>query len=265
MRADLRHPRLNSVINKPDIPTIRQDSMHRHIRDESQYEHIKYLFFSKSFESIKPFKIRGVPQITRCYGIGILTDTNRYYYSEIHTRHNDLTTFNIKLFKKTILTHYKIDKDTQIRYWGNIKKNEPIREFMEIVVSAVHGKTRTIQEMPMYRIINRAYNYVRPLKGYSGFTKFHRKKLIKRLLEMDRFEFITEPDWYAKLQLKRKRSRDAYMMCALGIVYLGVRDYLWSLEKKYKQRRIERKKAKDEAEKMYNITNNQEKKDSEKE
>ena len=55
------------------------------------------------------------------------------------------------------------------------------------------------------------------------------------------------------------------MMCALGIVYLGVRDYLWSLEKKYKQRRIERKKAKDEAEKMYNITNNQEKKDSEKE
>jgi hypothetical protein len=65
--------------------------------------------------------------------------------------------------------------------------------------------------------------------------------MVRRLIEMDRFDFITEPDWYEKLKLKRKRTQDAFMSCALGILYLNVREYLTNFNKKYKKAALERK------------------------
>jgi hypothetical protein len=233
------HPLVQSKIELPNIPSIRSDNMSGGVKDESVYEHIKYLFICKSFESERPFKIGGRKQITRCYGIGILTDSNKYYFSEIHTRHTELTNYNINLFKSAILTHYTIDKNTKIAIPENIKMNEPIRLFFAIVIATMKSKSQTIKEMPMFRAFQRLFNYVKTNK--KSISKYHRKEMVRRLIEMDRFDFITEPDWYEKLKLKRKRTQDAFMSCAIGILYLNVREYLTNFNKKYKKAALERK------------------------
>lgn len=236
------HPLINSKIEIPNIPSLKADNMSGGIKDKSVYERIKYLFICKSFESIKPYKIGGRKQITRCYGIGVLTESNKYYFSEIHTRHTELTHYNTNLFKSAILTHYTIDKDTKIAIMDNIKTNEPIREFLAIVISTIKSKCQKAREMPMYRILQRLFHYVRTNK--KNISKHHRKEMLRRLIEMNRFDFITQPDWYEKLKTKPKKTQDAYIMCAIGILYLNVREYLTNFNRKYRKAALERKQLK---------------------
>lgn len=232
------HPLAKSKIQVPDIPTVATDHLNGGKDNNYLYEHVKYIFICKTFESLRSFKIMKRPQITRCYGVGILTDTNKYYFSELHIRNTELSRHNVKMFKQTLLTYYKIDQKTKIVLMDNIK-NEPITAFIDIIYSVTRLQVRHTKELYMLRAINRTFNYVRPVNK-KPITMYHKNKLIRRLLEFNRFEFIPDPDWYAKNQLKRPRVREAYQMCAIGILYMHVREYLTNFDKKYKKQREEK-------------------------
>lgn len=245
------HPLSNCKIDLPVIPGISSDNLNSGVADPDLYEHVKYIFVTKTFNSVRPYKLFGIRQVTRCYGIGILTDTNRYYYSELHTRHNTLTKTMIRLFKKTIVTHYKIDKNTKIAVTENIT-NEPLLDFLHIVAGLMKTRVRHVKEMSMYRALNRAFHYVRVKckTSKNQITKNHRKKMIRKLFEHKRFDFVQYPNWEKEMETMRKRSREATLGAALGILYLHTRDILTDYNRKYLTEEYQEEKKKRDMEKV---------------
>jgi len=219
------------------------------------YPVVKYIFIAKTFESKKSYKIHGIPRRTKCYGVGILTTKNKYYFSELHTRHKDLTAATIDIFKTVFITHYIITKDTRILTTENINpKNDPILNFIKIVSTTVGCNVKTSNVLQMLKPINLEFRYVAAKRNYS-ITKWHKNKLIQRLIDMDRFDFIVEPGWKEKLSLMTAHIREAFITCAVGMLYMYIRDIDMQRKKTYKANKIKRQLAETTQIDKYNTIN----------
>lgn len=190
------------------------------------YPHIKYIAISKTYQSSRPYKMRGYPTYTKYYGIGILTDNNEYYYNEITSRPSNLTMSLYALLKKIILVNYIIDSDTRVVLTDNIKvHSEGLGIFMDMLCGC-HNILLTLRNLTkMTATINRMFRWVHPAKGRK-FCGYHREKVIRKILELKKLDFITNPEWYINMELEPGKVKNAKLTCAIGILYLYAKDYM---------------------------------------
>ncbi len=233
-------PLQKSVVDGPKISNkvhLRQPG-----KDPSIFPVAKYVFIAKSFESKKFYKIHGIPRRTKVYGVGVLTEKNEYYYSELHTRHQELTSSNRELFQMVLTSKYRFTEKTMVSFTDNINHKDPICAFVTIVGSAIGYHTKFTNFAKMTRVINNKFRLVKNVsKGNYSTHKWHAKAVLNKLIELKRFEFITDPSWYEKISTKAANAKLAYLLCATGIFYLYTKDISMKYYKAMKDHQAQRK------------------------
>ncbi len=236
------HPLQKSVIVGPDIP--KEVHLRTPGKDPNIFPMAKYVFISKTFESVRSYKVWGIPRRTKVYGVGVLTDKNEYYFSELHTRHTELTCFNRDMFQRTLTSKYRFDEKTRVQVTDNITEKDPIFAFVQIVGSAVGYHVKKTNFVQMTRVLNNVFHLVKNVKKRTYSTRtWHSKAILKRLIETKRFDFITDPNWYEKLSTRAENAKKAFLICAIGMLYLHNKDcakqYLEAVKRHRAQRKIE--------------------------
>lgn len=212
-------PRYKTVVSAPDIP--KEVFLHYKGKDPKMFPVAKYICVAKTMESRKKYKVRGVPRITKVYGVGVLTDKNQYYFSEIHTNHIELTYSNRLVLQQALTSKYILTPETKVAVGDNINEKDPIYAFLRIVGSAVGFLVKRKAYWRMLRALNIRFKYVKKAraKNYS-VRKWHIKYVLQSLIDHDRFDFITDPDWQEKLSTKTGYVTQAFYECAVGILFL---------------------------------------------
>jgi hypothetical protein len=195
----------------------------------------------KTMESKKKYKVRGIPRITKVYGIGVLTDKNQYYFSEIHTNHIELTQYNRLVLQQALTSKYILTPETRIIVGDNINEKDPVYVFLKIVGSAVGYLVKKKAYWQMLRALNIRFRYVKKARARDfSVRKWHVKYVLKSLIDHDRFDFITDPNWQEQLSTKTKYVIQAFYECAVGILFLFQKD----VEKRYLESAAARKRKK---------------------
>lgn len=239
------NPLSKSVIAGPDIP--KSTHLGKPGKDPTVFPVAKYIFISKTSESFKTYKIKGIPRCTRVYGVGVLTDKNNYYFSELHTRHCELTYSNRDLFQRVLTTKYILTPKTRVVITENITEKDPLYAFISIVGSAIGYHIKKTNLYHMLRRLNNRIHLVKNGKNKDFSTKkWHAKRILNKLIERDRFDFITDPNWQEQISTKTENVRKAYLECAVGMLYMLDKDislkYLAATKENRRKRQLEKLK-----------------------
>lgn len=211
--------RLRSEISGPDIPA--EVYIHQKGKDPKYFPVAKYICVVKTVDDKRKFKVHGYLRSTKLYGVGVLTDKNNYYFSTICVKHQELTCFNRRLFQSAITSKYILTPETRVTVSDNIGDKDPIYAFLKIVGSAVGFLIKTKGHYKMLRALNIKFKYVKTARKKDYATmKWHSKQVLRRLIENDRFDFITDPDWQDQLSTRSKRIQKAFYECAVAILFL---------------------------------------------
>lgn len=234
------HPLQKSVITGPDVPK----DVHLRVpgKDPNIFPLAKYVVIAKTYESKQSYKVFGIPRRTKVYGVGVLTDKNEYYYSELHTRHTELTCFNRDMFQRTLTSKYRFDEHTRVQVTDNITDKDPIYAFVSIVGSAVGYHIKTSNFANMTRTINNRFRFVKNVKKNNYSTrKWHARAVLDKMIRLKRFDFLTDPNWYEKISNKAANAKKAFLICAVAIVYIYTKDLNNSYLVEVKKHRLEKK------------------------
>lgn len=208
-----------------------------------RFPHAKYISIVKTRDEAKNYRVMGWPITQRTYGVGVLTDDNHYYFSELHTRYCCLNLDSTKRFKKALTTQYVVDENTQVVVQDNIYQyDDPMNTFLIILGSLCGIKKHKADTTQMLRRINDWTHLIKVGKN-RHFCNWHKNKMIQALIDRDFFDFITEQNWVERIAELPLHRANAYLYAAVGILYAHYKGILYKYSKKYmtnlKNRRIE--------------------------
>lgn len=207
------------------------------------FSRIKYVVIIKFNESKRDYKKWGIKRHGKDYGVGILTEENDYYFSILTMNHRYLSFKHVKQFNSMFANRFIITKDTKVLFSDNInEKTEPLSLYWTCLGTAIQLKISHASIVKMLTLLNRYYQYVHPCKNRK-FGNWHKKPMIKKLLDHDCFEFITDPEWKYSLDNMDHKLRDAHIYTAIGILYCYFKDYYREIALRWKNKSAEKSKS----------------------
>lgn len=233
--------RLNTPLTDPStdfyMPNMAHDRLYLKRLDtfkgDPAFKHAKCICVFKSMESEHSYRIRGTQRRSRTYGVGVLTDDNRYYYNEYRTKQTVLSNRLISDMNKLFLEGYRVDNRTAIMLSNDINnRNEPIALFLRVASRTVGVPVLKRSKEKILAALNKRIKL--GLKSTKNKDKPHRIatqaawRLRDMLLEMGYFDFVPEElrrEMVAKEGVTYKR-RLRLFWCAAGVLFLHLyRDY----------------------------------------
>ena len=208
------------------------------IKKNPLFPRARFIYVVKSWESPNRYKLLGTYRRSRYYGIGILTDENRFYYNEYMSKQTALVKTNCLDLERIFLDGFVIDGNTKITISKNItEKNEPMYLYLNTIakVFGIH-----IRRRDTVRTLNLANNYLgKPLKSKKHpelklYTKGHLKKW---MLERGYLNFLPD-DLYEKITdaNTKLRTKNLILMCALGIITMFKADKIVQSNRRRRER-----------------------------
>jgi len=225
----------NTRLEIPDIPksegTIYQ---HTRVKNPDVFPHAHFISIFKARNDKKKFRSHSRVVMSRMYGVGVLTDEGKYYYSELVSRMPVVTQKTLTRFSTMLTFPYRIDENTLVVLSKNIHDSTDPVHLMFDVMRQVNPMTVSYRELyRMLRVINAYFHIVTPMSGHK-VSYHHKNEIVQYLIDTNRFSFIDDPDWLDKMSLMPEKRADAFLNTALGIVYLFSR---WKRSKSYYRRK----------------------------
>ena len=196
------------------------------LRKSPLYPRARCIFVMKSWESKNVYRLMGTRRLTRYYGIGILTDENRYYYNEYRMKNTILSTEVFADFTKIFIDGYIIDKDTAFMITPNMhKKSEQITAFFKLLARMFNNKVKKRDVETIANLLNtllgRIFKPARKAHQKINNRNFYMFKNI--LMENGWFDFVGK-ELLDKINNEKlsKPKRDVALYTAIGILYMHI-------------------------------------------
>ena len=221
----------NTRLEIPDIPksecVIRQ---HSGVKNPEIFPHAHFISIFKARDDKKKFMSHSRVVTSRMYGVGVLTDEGKYYYSELVSRIPVVTQKIVNRFTTMLTFPYRIDENTIVVLSKNIHDpTDPVNLVFDVMRQVNPMKVSYRELFKMLRVINSYFHIVTPVRGHK-VSCMHKNEIVQNLIDRNKFAFIDDPDWIDKMSLMPETRAAAYLNTALGIVYLFSR---WKRSKSY--------------------------------
>jgi len=188
-------------------------------KNPSERERVKYIYISEMFKSKRTFYKKGKSFSNKEYGIGILTEDNYYYFSELHVSENFLTKTLLEKLHSFFTSKLLFTTNTRMCISKSIyRSNEPIVIFFRMISSTIGIRVKGQTYTNMLKQINEFYGCVKC--PYGSYTSQKNKRMMQKMLDEEMFPFIPDPEWYEKRELKKKKQQKSITECAVAMIYM---------------------------------------------
>lgn len=221
--------RVSSPLTSPDspfyCPDYRVPCAYKKVmkmRESPLFPRARCIFVIKSWESKEEYRLLGTRRLNRYYGIGILTDENRYYYNEYRMKNTILSSEVFADLTKIFIDGYIIDKNTMFMTTSNMyRRSEPIMAFFKVIARLFNNRVRTREIYDICNILNRRLGRVFNNDSGRDIDSKNLYRFRDELLKKGWLDFVGK-EQLAKLTDDgiSKAKRNVALHSAIGILYM---------------------------------------------